>query len=47
MSNTEIRVVTGPANYSARDLWRVGGPLALVYTVVAVGVVNLMFWGGR
>ena len=46
-SNPVISMITGPANYSARDLWRVGGPLALVYTVVAVGVVNLMFWGGR
>ena len=46
-SNPVMSMITGPANYSARDLWRVGGPLALVYTVVAVGVVNLMFWGGR
>ena len=46
-SNPVISMITGPANYSARDLWRVGGPLALVYTVVAVSVVNLMFWGGR
>ena len=40
-------MVVGPANYSARDLWRVGGPMSLVYTVVTVVVVNLMFWGGR
>ena len=46
-SNPVMSMITGPANYSARDLWRVGGPLSLIYTVIAVTVVNLMFWGGR
>ena len=46
-SNPVMSMITGPANYSARDLWRVGGPLSLMYTVIAVTVVNLMFWGGR
>ncbi|KAF1694261.1 SLC13 family permease [Pseudoxanthomonas koreensis] len=46
-SNPIMSMITGPANYSARDLWRVGGPLSLIYTVIAVTVVNLMFWGGR
>ena len=46
-SNPVMSMVVGPANYSARDLWRVGGPMSLVYTVVTVVVVNLMFWGGR
>ena len=46
-SNPVMSMITGPANYSARDLWRVGAPLSLVYTVVAVTVVNLMFWGAR
>jgi di/tricarboxylate transporter len=46
-SNPVMSMITGPANYSARDLWRVGAPLSLIYTAVAVTVVNLMFWGGR
>ncbi|MBO9715440.1 MAG: SLC13 family permease [Pseudoxanthomonas sp.] len=46
-SNPVMSMITGPADYSARDLWRVGAPLSLIYTVVAVVVVNLMFWGGR
>ncbi|WP_372018498.1 SLC13 family permease [Pseudoxanthomonas sp. 10H] len=46
-SNPVMSMITGPADYSARDLWRVGAPLSLVYTVVAVTVVNLMFWGAR
>jgi len=45
-SNPVMSMIVGPANYSARDLWRVGAPLSLIYTVVAVTVVNLMFWGG-
>jgi di/tricarboxylate transporter len=43
-SNPVISMITGPANYTARQMWRVGGPLSLIYTVVVVGVVNLMFW---
>ncbi|GAB3515414.1 SLC13 family permease [Pseudoxanthomonas daejeonensis] len=46
-SNPVMSMITGPANYSARELWRVGAPLSLIYTVVAVTVVNLMFWGAR
>jgi len=46
-SNPVISMITGPAGYTARQLWRVGGPLSLTYTVVVVSVVNLMFWGGR
>ncbi|MBD9367182.1 SLC13 family permease [Xanthomonas sp. XNM01] len=44
-SNPVISMITGPAGYSARQMWRVGAPLSLIYTVVAVTVVNLMFWG--
>ena len=44
-SNPVMSMITGPANYSARDLWRVGGPLSLIYAVITVVVVNLMFWG--
>ena len=43
-SNPIISMVVGPANYSSRQLWRVGGPLSLIYTIVVVGTVNLMFW---
>jgi Di- and tricarboxylate transporters len=44
-SNPVISMITGPAGYTSRQLWRVGGPLSLLYTVIAVSVVNLMFWG--
>jgi di/tricarboxylate transporter len=43
-SNPVISMITGPANYTSRQLWRVGGPLSLIYTVVVVLVINLMFW---
>jgi di/tricarboxylate transporter len=36
-------MIAGPANYSARDLWRVGGPLSLIYTAVVVLMVNMLF----
>lgn len=42
-SNPVMSMVTGPAGYSAREMWRVGGPLSLIYTTVVVLVVNLMF----
>lgn len=45
-SNPVISMITGPAGYTGKELWRIGGPLSLVYTVVAVGMVNLMFWVG-
>jgi di/tricarboxylate transporter len=43
-SNPVISMVVGPANYTSRQLWRVGGPLSLIYTVVVVLAVNLLFW---
>jgi len=43
-SNPVVSMITGPANYTARQMWRVGGPLSLIYTFVVVGMVNLMFW---
>ncbi|WP_133500822.1 SLC13 family permease [Cognatilysobacter terrigena] len=42
-SNAIIPMITGPAGYTPRDLWRVGGPLTLIYTVVTVVMVNLLF----
>ncbi len=48
-SNPVVSMISGPANYSARELWRVGAPLCLAYTVIVVVVVNLLFsewWTG-
>lgn len=42
-SNPVISMIAGPANYSSRELWRVGGPFALVYTLIVVLMVNLLF----
>lgn len=42
-SNPVISMVTGPANYTPRELWRVGAPLSLIYIVVMVLAINLMF----
>ena len=42
-SNPVMSMVTGPANYTGRDLWRVGGPLSLAYLVVIVIAINLLY----
>lgn len=42
-SNPVMSMVTGPANYTGRDLWRVGGPLSLAYLVVIVLAINLLY----
>jgi di/tricarboxylate transporter len=42
-SNPSISMVTGPAGYSTRDMWRVGGPLTLGYTAIVVAMVNVLF----
>jgi len=42
-SNPSISMITGPANYTPGELWRVGAPLSLVYTAIVVVAVNLMF----
>ena len=42
-SNPVMSMITGPANYTGRDLWRVGGPLSLVYLAVIVVVINLLY----
>jgi di/tricarboxylate transporter len=41
-SNPSVSMITGPANYTAADLWRVGAPLSLVYTTIIVIMVNLL-----
>ena len=42
-SNPVMSMITGPANYTSRDLWRVGGPMSLVYLAVIVIVINLLY----
>jgi di/tricarboxylate transporter len=42
-SNAIISMITGPGGYTGRDLWRISGPLSLVYAAMTVIVVNLMF----
>ena len=42
-SNPVMSMITGPASYTGRDLWRVGGPLSLVYLVIIVIVINLLY----
>ena len=42
-SNPVISMVMGPAKYTPREMWRVGGPLSLIYTLIVVIAVNLMF----
>lgn len=42
-SNPVISMITGPAGYSGKDLWKIGGPLSLIYTAVIVGMVNLLY----
>ncbi|MFT4257182.1 MAG: SLC13 family permease [Pseudoxanthomonas sp.] len=43
-SNPIISMIVGPANYTSRQMWRVGGPLSLIYTVIVVLAINLMTW---
>ena len=42
-SNPVISMITGPAGYTGKELWKVGGPLSLVYTLLAVAMVNVLF----
>jgi di/tricarboxylate transporter len=42
-SNPVMSMITGPANYTSRDLWRVGGPMSLVYLGIIVIVINLLY----
>jgi len=42
-SNPVISMVVGPAKYTPGELWRIGGPLALLYTLVVIVMINLMF----
>jgi di/tricarboxylate transporter len=42
-SNPVISMISGPAGYTGKELWRIGGPLSLLYTVVIVAMVQLLF----
>jgi di/tricarboxylate transporter len=42
-SNPVISMAMGPAKYTPREMWRVGGPLSLLYTVIVVLMINIMF----
>jgi len=42
-SNPVISMITGPAGYTGKELWRIGAPLSLLYTVVIVAMIELMF----
>lgn len=42
-SNPVISMITGPAGYTNKELWKVGGPLSLLYTLLAVTMVNVLY----
>jgi len=42
-SNPVMSMITGPASYATRDMWRAGAPLSLVYLLIVVAMVNLLF----
>jgi di/tricarboxylate transporter len=43
-SNPVLSMITGPAGYRPRDLWRTGAPLTLIHLLITLVAVNLMFW---
>jgi len=42
-SNPVISMIVGPAKYTPGELWRIGGPLSFLYTLVVIVMINLMF----
>lgn len=42
VSNPVLAMITGPAGYTSRDLWRTGAPLTLLYLGIVLVVVNLI-----
>ncbi|MEO6226293.1 MAG: SLC13 family permease [Thermomonas sp.] len=42
-SNPSISMITGPAAYTMRDMWRTGTPLTLIYTTIIVVMINLLY----
>jgi len=43
VSNPVISIIVGPAKYTPGEMWRVGAPLSLIYTVVVIAMINLIF----
>ncbi|WP_337245881.1 SLC13 family permease [Luteimonas sp. gir] len=42
-SNPVMSMIIGPAGYTAKQLWRIGLPISLMYTAIVVLMVNLLF----
>ncbi|PBJ82571.1 SLC13 family permease [Lysobacteraceae bacterium NML93-0399] len=42
-SNPVMSMIIGPAGYKARELWKIGLPISLIYTAIVVAMVNLLF----
>ncbi|MDR6991611.1 SLC13 family permease [Luteimonas sp. 3794] len=42
-SNPVMSMIIGPAGYKARELWKIGLPISLIYTAIIVLMVNLLF----
>ena len=42
-SNPVLSMISGPAGYRPRDMWRTGALLTLLYLVITLVAVNLMF----
>ncbi|MFT3805706.1 SLC13 family permease [Arenimonas sp.] len=47
LSNPVLPIITGPAGYTVKDLWRIGGPLSLAYLLVVLVMANLLIWWQR
>ncbi|KFN49329.1 SLC13 family permease [Arenimonas composti] len=43
VTNPVLAMISGPAGYTGRDLWRTGAPLTLIYLVITLLVVNVIF----
>ena len=42
-SNPVMSMIIGPAGYKAKELWKIGLPMSLIYTAIIVLMVNLLF----
>jgi di/tricarboxylate transporter len=43
VSNPVMAIIAGPGGYRSKDLWRVGGPLSLIYLIIVLVMVNVIF----
>ncbi len=41
-SNPVLAMISGPAGYQSRDLWRTGAPLTALYLIISLATVNLV-----